>query len=56
MTAQVRQTLRTLRKNIEDNTPVIQRKLSKNSAAKPDPAVVFSAAKYYKTLKKLAEK
>ena len=55
MTAQVRRTLRAFKKNIEKNTPIITKKLAKNSGVKPDPAAVFSAAKYYNTLKKLAK-
>jgi len=55
MTARTRQALRNLKKNIKQNTPIIEKKLSKKSGVKPDPATVFSAAKYYKTLGKLAK-
>lgn len=54
MTAQLRETLQALRTNIRNNAPRIKKRLSK-SGTKPDPAVVFSTAKYYKALNKLAK-
>jgi hypothetical protein len=39
---------------MKENTPRAQRKLAQ-SGTTPDPAVVFSAAKYYETLKRLAK-
>ena len=41
-----------LDKSIQANTPRIEEKLSR-SGAKPEPAVVYSIAKYYRTLKRL---
>lgn len=40
-------------REIRENTPRIKRKLAK-AGVKPDPALVFSAAKYYHALNKLA--
>jgi hypothetical protein len=54
MTAKVRKTLEVLKANIRRNSPIVRKKLAK-SGATPNPAVVFSAAKYFKTLKKLAK-
>lgn len=51
---EIRKRLRTLRDNIRTNTPRIEKKLSK-SGTTPDPALVFSTAKYYKTLQRLAK-
>ena len=41
-----------LNKSIQDNAPRIEKNLSR-SGAKPEPAVVYSIAKYYRTLKRL---
>lgn len=49
-----RKTLADLQKSIRENTPKIERKLKK-AGKQADPALVYSAAKYYKTLKKLAK-
>jgi len=54
MSKQERQVLRTLRVRIRKNTKRVEKKLSL-SGVKPDPAVVYSAAKYYETLKRLAK-
>lgn len=54
MTAQTREAVRTLKASIKDNAPRVEKKITK-SGAKPDRAVVYSTAKYYKTLKKLAK-
>ena len=42
-----------LNKSIQTNMPHIKKNLSR-SGAKPEPAVAYSAAKYYKTLRRLA--
>ena len=55
MTAQNRRALKGLKANIRNNTPRIEKRLSHKSVTKPDPALVFSAAKYYKALNKLAK-
>ena len=49
-----RKTLSALKKSIQENTPRIERKLAR-AGKKGDPALVYAAAKYYKTLKKLAK-
>jgi hypothetical protein len=54
MTASVKQDLEALDQSIKTNTPKVQEQLSK-SGVTPDPAVVFSAAKYYATIEKLAK-
>jgi hypothetical protein len=55
MTAIKRKALRELKKNVEKRTPLVERKLAK-VGVQPDPAIVFSTAQYYDTLKKLAKK
>ena len=54
MSNQQREALRSLKLSIRQNTQRVQRKLSK-AGLKPDAAVVYSAAKYYTTLKRLAK-
>lgn len=44
-----------LRKIVRKNTPRVERKL-RAAGVSPDPAIVFSTAQYYDTLKKLAKK
>lgn len=51
---QQRKALRTLRLSIRQNTQRVENKLTQ-SGVKSDPAVVYSAAKYYQTLKRLAK-
>lgn len=51
---QQREALKSLRINIKRNAPLVAKKLSR-SGAKADPALVYSAAKYYLTLKRLAK-
>ena len=55
MTAQNCRALKGLKANIRNNTLRIEKRLSRKSVTKPDPALVFSAAKYYKALNKLAK-
>ncbi len=54
MSAQARRALEQLSKSVRENSPLINKKLSK-AGIKPDPALVFSAAKYYAALNKLAK-
>jgi hypothetical protein len=54
MSPRVRRVLKALKGNVQRNSPRIRKKLSKSGAI-PDPAVVFSTAKYYKALNKLAK-
>lgn len=46
--------LRILARNIRKNSPRIERKLRK-AGIKPDPALVYTAAKYYDALDRLAK-
>jgi len=54
LTAKIQRTLRKLRANVRRNRRRVVKKLSR-SGAKPNPAVVYSVAKYYKALDKLAK-
>jgi hypothetical protein len=54
MTVKVQREVTALKRNVERYTPRVEEKLTK-AGAKPDPAVVYSAAKYYPALKKLAQ-
>ncbi len=54
MSKKKREALMKLRESIQVNAPRIEKKLSR-SGAKPEPAVVYSTAKYYKTLSRLAK-
>jgi phenylacetate-coenzyme A ligase PaaK-like adenylate-forming protein len=49
-----RQALRRIARDIRKNSPIIRKKLRK-AGVKPDPALVFSAAKFYRALNKLAK-
>ncbi len=51
---QEREALRKLRQNIRKNAPLVRSKLSK-SGIRPDTAIVYSMAKYYPALKRLAK-
>ena len=51
---ETRKAIASLKKSIRENTPKIERKLKK-AGIKADPALVYSSAKFYKTLKKLAK-
>lgn len=53
MTASVKQNLEALDRSITTNAPKVEQELAK-SGVTPDPAVVFSAAKYYAAIEKLA--
>lgn len=54
MSKQQREALQSLKQNIQRNAPVVEKKLTRGST-KPDAALVYSAAKYYPTLKRLAK-
>lgn len=49
-----KQALKRIARNIKKNSPIIRRKLIQ-AGVKPDPVLVFFAAKYYGALKKLAK-
>jgi len=54
MTAILKRDLRKLDQNIKNNTSVVQNQFAA-AGVTPDPAVVFSTAKYFTTIKKLAQ-
>ena len=54
MSKKNRQALKRIVRDIKANSPVIRRKLIK-AGVKPDPVLVFFAAKNYLALKKLAK-
>ena len=55
MTEKAQRTFKALNASTERYSGTVQKKLSKKSRRKPNPAVVASAAKYYVALKKLAD-
>lgn len=52
MTTTIKQNLQALSQAVKANMPIVRKKLSKVGASR---AVVFSAAKYYATIEKLAK-
>lgn len=54
MSKQAKRALRRVSRNVREHSPRIERKLTK-VGVKPDPALVFSAAKYYQALNRLAK-
>lgn len=54
MSKEAKRALERLSKNVKDNSPRIERKLTK-VGVNPDPALVYSTAKYYRALNKLAK-
>ena len=44
-----------LARNIKKNTPRVREKLRKAGIKKPNPALVYTAAKYYDCLDRLAK-
>lgn len=44
-----------LMQNVKRNTPRVKAKLRKAGVKKPNPAVVYTAAKYYECLDRLAK-
>jgi hypothetical protein len=55
MTAKIRSTVKKLNANVRRNSRRVRAKLRKASGAAPNAALVYSVAKYYKTLDKLAK-
>lgn len=53
MSIKARRALQSLSKSIRENTPQIEEKLRK-AGVTPDPALVYTAAKYFEALNKLA--
>lgn len=54
MTEMIKKNLEALDKSIRDNTPVVRGKLVE-SGVTPDSSVVFSTAKYFATIERLAK-
>jgi hypothetical protein len=54
MTEAIKKNLEALDKSIRDNTPVVRAKLAESGIA-PDSSVVFSTAKYFATIERLAK-
>jgi hypothetical protein len=55
MSPQARRALIELARNVKKNTPRVIQKLRKAGVKKPSPAVVYTAAKYYDCLDRLAK-
>ncbi|HYT07145.1 MAG TPA: hypothetical protein VEL77_05800 [Rugosimonospora sp.] len=55
MSLKARRALISLSKSVRENTAQIEEKLRK-AGVTPDPALVYSAAKYFEALNKLATK
>ena len=55
MSPEARRALIDLARNIEKNTPRVREKLRKAGVKKPNPALVYTAAKYYDCLDRLAK-
>jgi hypothetical protein len=55
MSPEARRALIELARNIKENTPRVRAKLRKAGVKKPNPALVYTAAKYYDCLERLAK-
>jgi hypothetical protein len=55
MSPQARRALIDLARSVKKNTPRVVRKLRKAGVKRPNPALVYSAAKYYDCLDRLAK-
>jgi hypothetical protein len=55
MSPQARRALIELARNVKKNTPRVVQKLRKAGVKKPNPAVVYTAAKYNDCLDRLAK-
>ena len=55
MRPETRRALVELARNIKKNTPRVRAKLRKAGIKKPNPALVYTAAKYYDCLDQLAK-
>jgi hypothetical protein len=53
MTQHVKRAIRSISRTTERNIPVIERKMA--TGQKPDPAIVYAAAKYQEALERLAK-
>ena len=55
MSPEARRALIDLARNIKKNTPRVREKLRKAGIKKPNPALVYTAAKYYDSLDRLVK-
>ena len=55
MSPEARRALIDLARNIKRNTPRVRAKLRKAGIKRPNPALVYTAAKYYDCLDRLAK-
>lgn len=55
MSPQARRALIELARNVKKNTPRVVKKLREAGVKKPNPALVYTAAKYYDCLDRLAK-
>jgi hypothetical protein len=55
MSPEARRALIDLARSVKKNTPRVVRKLRKAGVKRPNPALVYSAAKYYDCLDRLAK-
>ncbi len=55
MSKKITEKINELTKSIKDNTPRVEKTLSRDGSRTPDSGVVSSAAKYHEALRKLAQ-
>jgi hypothetical protein len=55
MSPETRRAMIALERNIKANTPKVLKKLRQAGVKKPNPALVYTAAKYYECLDRLAK-
>jgi hypothetical protein len=55
MSLEARRAIIALERNVKTNTPKVLKKLRQAGVKKPNPALVYTAAKYYECLDRLAK-
>jgi hypothetical protein len=55
MNPEARRAIIALERNVKTNTPKVLKKLRQAGVKKPNPALVYTAAKYYECLDRLAK-
>jgi hypothetical protein len=55
MSPEARRAIIALERNVKTNTPKVLKKLRQAGVKKPNPALVYTAAKYYECLDRLAK-
>ena len=55
MSPEARRAMIALERNIKANTPTVLKKLRQAGVKNPNPALVYTAAKYYECLDRLAK-